>query len=325
MRQRTAAAAEKSENTCCIFNNGRGVMEFGGLARHRWRAGACVALWLCAALLAAPVHAQDAAGLQARYASLAERLANNAFHRPLYLESAETSGDSKGDVYAVVDRPFGQVEGALQGMDQWCGMLILHLNVKYCHGAGSGAASVLTVMIGRKLEQPLEDAYRVDFNYSISAANAGYFGAILKAANGPLGTHNYQIMLEAVPVDAHRSFLHLSYSYFYGMAARLAMQAYLGTLGRGKTGFSVTGKSASGEPVYIDGVRGAIERNTMRYYLAIEVYLETAGMSTAGGLDKRLQASYDATEVYAKQLHEVERDEYLQMKRHEIQREANPL
>jgi hypothetical protein len=51
--------------------------------------------------------------------------------------------------------------------------------------------------------------------------------------------------------------------------ARMAMQAYLLTAGRDKIGFSITSKKADGPPTYIAGVRGAVERNAMRYYLAI--------------------------------------------------------
>ena len=67
--------------------------------------------------------------------------------------------------------------------------------------------------------------------------------------------------------------MHLSYSYDYGVAARVAMQGYLATIGRDKVGFSVVGTQADGQPVYIGGTRGVVERNTMRYYLAIEAYL----------------------------------------------------
>ncbi|MDT4876423.1 hypothetical protein FQZ97_1118590 [compost metagenome] len=92
----------------------------------------------------------------------------------------------------------------------------------------------------------------------------------LEAEDGPLGTRRYRIKLEAVALDERRSFLHLSYSYAYGLAARLATQAYLATLGRNKVGFSIVAHDAEGQPVYIGGMRGVIERNTMRYYLAIE-------------------------------------------------------
>src|SRR3546814_16967541 len=61
-------------------------------------------------------------------------------------------------------------------------------------------------------------------------------------------------------------------SYGYGVAGRMAMQAYLATAGSAKVGFTVTGKDGHGQPIHIGGMRGAIERNAMRYYLAIDTH-----------------------------------------------------
>ena len=50
----------------------------------------------------------------------------------------------------------------------------------------------------------------------------------------------------------------------------MAMDAYLAGAGREKVGFSVVERLPDGRPVYVDGVRGVVERSAMRYYLAIE-------------------------------------------------------
>ena len=76
-----------------------------------------------------------------------------------------------------------------------------------------------------------------------------------------------------MPVDGGRTFLHLSYSYTFGTAGRLAMQVYLGTVGSSKVGFTVTGTQPDGQRQHIGGMRGVVERNTMRYFLAIEAFL----------------------------------------------------
>jgi hypothetical protein len=245
--------------------------------RTRRKLGACLLGLLCIAVLD-PAMAQDAAALRARHAALREQLANNQFQRPLYLESVETSSELKGEIYASIEQPFATVRPALQGMDHWCDILILHLNVKYCKGSSAGTADTLTMVLGRKYDQPVEEAHGVTFSYKTGAANPDYLQVLLNADSGPLGTRNYRIMLEAVPLDARRTFLHMSYSYGYGMAARIAMQGYLATTGRGKVGFSVVGKQADGRPVYIGDVRGVVERNTMRYYLAIEAYLSAVNL-----------------------------------------------
>ncbi len=297
-------------------------MKFGACVAGGCRWQRVVLLWALAGM--APAHALDAASLTARHSALREQLASNQFNRPLYLESLETAGRLKGDIYAQIEQPFGVVAPALQGMDRWCDILILHLNVKGCRASSPKAGDTLSVSIGRKFDQPLDDAYGFEFLYRVVTASADYLQVVLSADEGPLGTSAYRVVLEVVPLDARRSFLHLSYAYAYGMTARLAMQGYLGTIGRNKVGFSVTGHTADGRPVYIAGTRGAIERNTMRYYLAIEAYLGALSAPPAKQAEKRLNAWFDGVERYPAQLHEMERGEYLDMKRREIARQQAP-
>ena len=135
------------------------------------------------------------------------------------------------------------------------------------------------------------------------------------ADTGPFSTRDYRIQLQAIPLaGGSQTFLHLRYSYGIGIAARLAMQGYLATLGSGKVGFTRAGSG------YIGGMRGAVERNTMRYYLAIDAYLASLAAPPAQQRAKRLDTWFDATEQYARQLHEVERADYLAMKQSEFRR-----
>ena len=283
-----------------------------------------LACLLLATVFAAPAFPQDAGALRAAHAGLRERLAGSPFQRPLVLESEQGDASLKGDIYAVVEQPFGVLAPALQGTAHWCDLLILHLNVKHCGATGAtGATSgeVLTLIVGRKFDQPLADGHKVAFRYSVPAASADYLRVKMAADSGPLGTRDYQLAVEATPLDAKRSFIHLSYSYSYGMVARVALQGYLSTLARDKVGFSITGQGESGKPVYVGGLRGVVERNTMRYYLAIEAYLGALATAPAEQQDKRLRDWFTATEQHPLQLHEMERDDYLLMKRREVQRQ----
>ena len=107
------------------------------------------------------------------------------------------------------------------------------------------------------------------------------------------------------------------------MAARIAMSAYLATIGHDKVGFSIVGQGSDGAPVYLAGMRGAVERNTMRYYLAVEAYLGALALPVAQRPDQRLRDWFHATERYPRQLHELTREDYLAMKRRELaQRKA---
>ena len=276
---------------------------------------------LLGALAAPAANAQDAAALRARQTALREALASSLFQRPLVLESAQSDGSLKGDVYAVITQPYSVVGPALQASEHWCDVLIVHLNVKQCRTLGSGAQTTVNLVVGRKFDQPVEDGYQVVFAYRVAAHEPDYLQVRLDAEAGPLGTKNYRIVFEAVPLDSTRSFVHMSYSYGYGMAARLAMEGYLATLGRDKVGFSVVGRKPDGSADYVGSVRGLVERNTMRYYLAIEAYLGALALPAAQQADKRMSDWYAATERHARQLHEMERDEYLTMKRKEVARQ----
>ena len=271
-------------------------------------------------------HAEDtdansAATLRARYGALRDQLSHNQFQRPLYMDSSEAPGGVTGDIYALINYPFATAGAALNVPARWCDILMLHLNTKYCRAATDSYGSVLQVNIGKKHDQPLDEAYRVDFAYRITAQTPGYLKVMLTAAEGPLGTRDYRVILETVPVDGSGTFIHLTYSYTYGLAGRLAMQAYLGTIGSGKVGFTVVGKQSNGRPLYIGGMRGVVERNTMRYYLAIEAFLGALSTPPQARLEKRLHDWFAAIERYPRQLHELEQNEYLDMKRKEYLRQ----
>jgi hypothetical protein len=220
-----------------------------------------------------------------------------------------------------VNTPYATLSATLTSPRHWCDILILHLNTKFCRPSTAGRSTVLNVSIGKKHAQPLHEAYRVVFAYDVAATSSNYLQVRLNADEGPLGTRDYRIVLAAIPLKNGQSFIRLSYSYNYGLAGRLAMQAYLGTAGASKVGFTVVGKDSAGRPVHISGMRGLVERNTMRYYLAIEAFLDALSEPQQAQFEKRLQGWFAAVERYPLQLHELERTEYLDMKRGEYSRQ----
>ncbi len=179
-------------------------------------------------------------------------------------------------------------------------------------------AEVLHLVVGQKHHQSPNQAYRFAFDYTLVASRPDYLQLQLSAAEGPLGTSGYRLVLEVAALDAKRSIVHLSYAYDFGLAARLAMQGYLATLGRDKVGFSVVGRHSDGQPQYIGGTRGVIERNTMRYYLAIEAYLGALSLPPAQQFEQRLADWHRGVERYPRQLRELSRSEYLAMKRQQF-------
>ena len=268
-------------------------------------------------------QAGSAAALQARYASIAGRLASSPFGRTLALESAQSGSRVQGVAYAVIDRPFSELRDGLRGPRQWCDVLILHLNVKDCRAAAGGAS--LALFLGRKRPEPPEDAQRLDFAYRAVADAPGFMETVLEADRGPAGTRDYRIRLDAAPLDATHSFVALSYSTAYSMISRIALKTYLATFGAGKVGFTIVGEQADGGPQYVDGLRGMVERNVMRYYLAIEAHLGALSSPPAARAEKSMRDWFAATERYPLQLHELSLSDYLEMKRAEYRRETLAL
>ena len=294
---------------------------------------AMVGFWLCslAAIANAAPTATDTdngvAAFRARYEALRGQFAASPFKRPLVLESQQGSNDVSGDVYAVVAHPFAQVNAALGGAETWCDILMLHLNTKYCRVQRADGSVTLQMNVGKKFDQPLGDSYRLTFAWRAAVQRADFLKVNLTADTGPLSTRDYRITLEAMPLDGGNTFVHLSYAFGFSVTGRLAMKAYLATIGRNKVGFTVLGKDARGQPVYVDGIRGLVERNTMRYHLAVEAYLgaSTLAMASASAaraqFEKRIADWFTAAELYPRQLHEMEQREYLDMKRREYQRQ----
>jgi hypothetical protein len=289
-----------------------------------WRLGLLTAASIFASFGSSAAPAVEAAAaLQAQYQRLTVPLQQNSFGRPLVLYSVETAEGLQGDIYAVVAYPFSTVSTGLQNPGNWCEVMILHVNTKYCHAIEQSAGTLLRVYIGKKTPQPLAEAARVDFQYQETAATPNYFATTLKAKDGPLGTHDYLIQMEVVELSKSNSFLHLTYAYGVGFAGRVAMQAYLATVGAGKVGFTLVDPNDNGELDLVTGVRGVVERNTMRYYLAIDSFLASQSEPPSAQLEKRLQNWFSAVERYPQQLHELDRPAYLEMKRAEVIRQQS--
>ena len=137
-----------------------------------------------------------------------------------------------------------------------------------------------------------------------------------------MGTSQYRVMLEAVPLGERQTFLHFAYAYDHNMVARLATMAYLATFGSHKVGFTVIGKLPDGEPDYIRGLRGLMERNAMRYFLTLDAYLDGLDAPPPERAEKRMHRWFEEVERYPVQLHEIDLATYLDNKRSDRRRNA---
>ena len=248
------------------------------------------------------------------YHSIEIKLEKNSFGVPLYLESSDQYGRVHVDVYGIFNYPFDSVIGVLKVPSNWCDIISIHPNIKACTYRELPGVWQLTFYSGRKVYQSPEKAYQSTYSFRNVEQTQGYLDIVLSADEGPFGTKDHRLKFEALPLDRARTFVHVGYSYSYTFSFRLAENIYFTTLGLGKVGFTVTGTDRNGKPVYIGGPRGAIERNAVRYYFAIQSFMDTLHYSEESRFSMRISRWYDLTSRYRKQLFEMEKKDYLTFK-----------
>jgi hypothetical protein len=257
--------------------------------------------------------------LASKYQELKHELTQSIFGEPILLNSETGDNYVKGEVYALLETPFKALNETLSQPAQWCDLAILHQNIKTCvYGKNETGINQLQFYVGRKHYQEPLDAYPLAYRFEQLSNNNHHLNIKLTAPSGPLGTSNYLISLEAVPIDEQHSFIHFQYRYEFGFLADLAMSTYLATLGRKKVGFTVIGTYVNGEHIYIKGLHGVIERNVMRYIFAIQSVLDARKSPEEFRQKERLVSWYAHISKHPKQLVGLTRKEYLYDKEREI-------
>lgn len=262
-------------------------------------------------------YGADEGNLQEFYSTIKPELENNIYSIPVYIESEAGDNAMQGDVYGVLEYPLAEIRQALADTANWCEIVPLHFNIKACTCRKLQDHCELTFYTGRKYYEPADEVYQLTYQFNVKVNTESAFHTLLIAPSGPLGTYDYQIQVRAIPISNSSTFIHFSYSYQYNLLTSIGTDAYLATLGRDKVGFTVTGHDETGKPVFIGGVQGIVERNAVRYYLAIVSYLETRHIDQDDRFSARLNKWFDLTEHHHRQLHEMDKQDYLKYKHQE--------
>lgn len=252
--------------------------------------------------------------LLASYHRNLSKLETSSFGLPLVVESFELNDRVHVDVYGIFDYRFSSVVNSLKVPANWCDIVSIHPNVKACTYRELPDSWLLTFYPGSKEYQPPEKKRQVRYQYRIAAQQQGYLDIILAADAGPFGTKNHRMRFEAVPLSGRRTFVHVSYTYSDSVALRLAAKVYFATLGRGKVGFTVSGADGNGNPEYIGGPRGALERSAVRYYFAIQSFMDTLHFPEENRFNMRISEWHNLTTRFRKQLFDLNKNEYLAFK-----------
>jgi hypothetical protein len=254
----------------------------------------------------------------ADYQKLEAKLAKSPLILPIYLESIVDSSSSAGSIYGIIDHPFEMIKKELLAPPNWCDIVLLHTNIRACTYADIDKNWLLTLYNVNLFYQPLSEADRLVFSYRVISNTAAYIEIVLTAADGPFHTRDHSFRLRAAPLNSGRTFMHVSYSYQYNSVAYLAMKSYFALFASGRAGFTITGRDEKNNPLYVSGIKGAIERNVMRYYLALMAFFDSFSSPEGQRYEKRINAWYDLSSRYKRQFPEIRREEYLEFKRADL-------
>ena len=233
------------------------------------------------------------------------------FQQSIYIRSEEQESGASGSIYALVERPFSELSSLLDTPDAWCEITIMHMNVKGCVMDKNQQPPIIRMFSGRMHYVPLNQADRHDYILEETILDENYFRASIHGPEGPFGTRDYRIVIEVVAVDEERSLIHLGYSLDYTSLTRWVQRVYFATAGRHRLGFS---RADEDSEELIRGLRGMIERNTVRFYLALQTWLE---LPEANKSKQRFTRWHELTEQHPDQLREQDLQTYLEIKQRE--------
>lgn len=257
-----------------------------------------------------------------KYQDLKDELAHSVFGSPIVLHSNTSHHHAEGEVFAVLETPIADLRAMLSQSRHWCDVVILHINIKTCaykKQQDKQGEQKVTFYVGRQYYQPPSQAFPLEYHLEVPENSASHLYVKLSTVDGPFGTHDYLISLEAVAIDEQHSFIRFQYQYHFGVLARIAMSTYLATIGRHKVGFTVDGTDVMGEPSYVKGVQGVVERNAIRYIYAIEAALDAQKLPPAERQQQRFDEWYTLISRHPTQLVEYTREEYFDRKKRELQ------
>jgi hypothetical protein len=255
------------------------------------------------------------------YHELQEAAQHGPFGLPLQLRSEERENLVSGEIRAVLHHPFETLGATFVRPSSWCDFLPLNPNIKACTFEGDSQDARLTLYIGRRTYRSPEAAAQQPYRFLVRTRQPQYTVISLCASEGLWGTKAHQFEFEAGGVAA-KTVVVLRSSYEPSALSRLATAVYLATLGRDKIGFS---RQRNGEGVdagYVKGVQGMIERSVVRFYLALKAFLDAQRLPYDCQFEARLSALHDSMELYPAQLLEMDKAEYLDIKRRERQNQV---
>ncbi|MGW8247454.1 MAG: hypothetical protein ACWGOV_05020 [Acidiferrobacterales bacterium] len=234
---------------------------------------------------------------------------------PIYLKTVQKENVLNVSLLGTIPFKFSDVAAVLAKPGSYCDFLPLMFNVKGCVITDFNPVTRIKFYVaGKHYTSPIT-SYRIHAVFRLVGRTPDKIRVRLEADPDTPGKSDYDVDLMAIPLDGE-TLMYLESRFAPGRITRMATNTYVNVFARDKPGFTEI-QEPGGKKKLITGFPAVIERSSVRAYFALKAYMLNHHLPPAKRFDACLNTWYDLNQPYKKQLYELERDQYLQIKRRE--------
>ena len=234
---------------------------------------------------------------------------------PIYLKTVQKEKVLNVSLLGKIPFKFSDVSAVLAKPGSYCDFLPLLFNVKTCVITELNPVTRMKFYVAGKHYTPPITSYRIHAVFRLVDRTPDKIRVRMEADPDTPGKSDYGVDLVAIPLDGE-TLMHLKSRYAPGRITRMATNTYVNVFARDKPGFTEI-QEPGGKKKLITGFPAVIERSSLRAYFALKAYTLNYHLPPDKRFEACLKTWYDLNQPYKKQLYELERDQYLQIKRRE--------
>jgi hypothetical protein len=234
---------------------------------------------------------------------------------PIYLKTVQKEKVLNVSLLGKIPFKFSDVSAVLAKPGSYCDFLPLLFNVKTCVITELNPVTRMKFYVAGKHYTPPITSYRIHAVFRLVDRTPDKIRVRMEADPDTPGKSDYGVDLVAIPLDGE-TLMYLKSRYAPGRITRMATNTYVNVFARDKPGFTEI-QEPGGKKKLITGFPAVIERSSVRAYFALKAYTLNYHLPPDKRFEACLKTWYDLNQPYKKQLYELERDQYLQIKRRE--------
>lgn len=269
----------------------------------------------------APVQARavgnaETEGLVQQYLAASQQSPGLAKGLPIHLFTRQEKNRLTVKLIGVMPYSYTEVASVLSQPQSYCEFLPLMFNVKSCIVAEQNPQTQIRYYVAGKHYNPPLTSFRINSVYRLLQYKGDFLSVNLESDEDSLGSSQYRVELRAIPYNG-QTLISVNSLYAPGRLTRMATYTYINVFARNKPGFTMVKQDDAAKPSPITGFPAIIERSSVRAYLALKSLLTNRHLRPEQQFEARLRTWYDLNSPYNKQLYELDRNQYLDIKRRE--------